>query len=280
MKNENGITLMALIIIVAVLLIIASVSIYTGTESLDNISLNGFYTKLEIVQERIDDIATTNESYIDGNNSIYIKDAGQDLTTDQINKLQNILEQKEISYANISDFRYFTIQDVKKILDLEEINYNLFINFKNRIVVVEDGITIGDITYYMLEDTKYFVESNPSKNVGEDGKIKKLKYSDPIQYGEGKYKINIEPEDTIGDLDKSGYIKYKKSTSKYWDITNEKYIIMEIDAEYDIVFIDLNNNSIEKTIKIEYEKDEEGNLIQDEEGNNIIIVTEIESEEV
>lgn len=280
MKNENGITLMALIIIVAVLLIIASVSIYTGTESLDNISLNGFYTKLEIVQERIDDIATTNESYIDGNNSIYIKDAGQDLTTDQINKLQNILEQKEISYANISDFRYFTIQDVKNILGLEEINYNLFINFKNRIVVVEDGITIGDITYYMLEDTKYFVESNPSKNVGEDGKIKKLKYSDPIQYGEGKYKINIEPEDTIGDLDKSGYIKYKKSTSKYWDITNEKYIIMEFDIEYDIVFIDLNNNSIERTIKIEYEKDEEGNLIQDEEGNNIIIVTEVESEEV
>lgn len=275
LKKETGITLVALIIVVGVMLIIASVSIYNGIDAVNDTLLNGFYTQLEIVQERVDDITTTNESYIDENNNfINIKQAGQSLTADQTNKLQNILSQKQISYANISDFRYFTIQDVNNILELEEIDYSLFINFENRIVVAEEGITIEDTTYYMLEDTKYFVESNPLKNVGEDGKIKKLKYSDPIQYGEGKYKINIEPEDTIGDLGKTGYIKYKKTTSKYWDITNENYIIIEPDIEYDIMFIDLNNNSIEKTIKIEYEKVEEGNLVQDENGNNILIVTE------
>lgn len=284
MKNENGITLIALIIIIVVMLIIASVSIYNGTDSVNKTRLNGFYTQLEIVQERVDDVSSTNESYIDENNVIYIKEAGQNLTEDQKNKLQNILVSKEIAYADIIDnFRYFTIQDIKNILDLEEIDYNLFINFDNRIIVAEEGITIDDTTYYMLENTKYFVESNPSKNVGEDGKIKRLKYSDPIQYGEGRYKINIEPEDTIGDLDKSGYIKYKKATSNYWEITNENYIIIEFDIEYDIVYTDLNNNSIERTIKIEYEKDGDGNFVQDEEGNNIVTVTEVaieESEEI
>ena len=70
-------------------------------------------------------------------NSIYIKDAGQDLTTDQINKLQNILEQKEISYANISDFRYFTIQDVKNILGLEEIKY-ISDKLENKVNEIDD----------------------------------------------------------------------------------------------------------------------------------------------
>ena len=268
MKNEKGITLMALIIMVAVLLIIASVSIYTGTESLDNVSLNGFYMKLEIVQERVDDISTTNECYFDGNNNIYIKDAGQDLTIDQTNKLQNILEQNEFSYVNTENFRYFTIQDVKNILDLEEINYNLFINFEKRIVVAEDGITIGDITYYMLENTKYFLETDTSKNVGD---ILSIVYGEPIKYTNDTYKLTIAPGNTIGDLDETGYIKYKKTTSKYWDITNDGYIIMEIDKEYDVIFIDLNNNSIEKTIKIENKKDENG--------NNVLIVREILTEE-
>lgn len=276
MKNEKGITLMALIIMVAVLLIIASVSIYTGTESLDNVSLNGFYMKLEIVQERVDDISTTNECYFDGNNNIYIKDAGQDLTIDQTNKLQNILEQNEFSYVNTENFRYFTIQDVKNILDLEEINYNLFINFEKRIVVAEDGITIGDITYYMLENTKYFLETDTSKNVGD---ILSIVYGEPIKYTNDTYKLTIAPGNTIGDLDETGYIKYKKTTSKYWDITNDGYIIMEIDKEYDVIFIDLNNNSIEKTIKIENKKDETGNLVKDENGNNVLIVREILTEE-
>ena len=276
MKNEKGITLMALIIMVAVLLIIASVSIYTGTESLDNVSLNGFYMKLEIVQERVDDISTTNECYFDGNNNIYIKDAGQDLTIDQTNKLQNILEQNEFSYVNTENFRYFTIQDVKNILDLEEINYNLFINFEKRIVVAEDGITIGDITYYMLENTKYFLETDTSKNVGD---ILSIVYGEPIKYTNDTYKLTIAPGNTIGDLDETGYKKYKKTTSKYWDITNDGYIIMEIDKEYDVIFIDLNNNSIEKTIKIENKKDETGNLVKDENGNNVLIVRDILTEE-
>lgn len=279
MKSEKGITLVALIIIVAVLLIIASVSIYSGTESLDNVSLNGFYTKLEMVQKRVDDISATNESYIDAsNNIIYIKDAGQDLTEEQKTNLKNILDTSNISSTDIIDnFRYFTIQDLENILDLSEIDYNLFINFEERIIVAEEGITIGGTTYYLLENATYFVKEDITKNVGV---IKSLVYGEPIKYTNDTYKVTIAPENTIGDLDGTGYIKYKKATSNYWDITNENYIIIEFDTEYNIIYTDLNKNSIERTIKLENKKDEEGNLVQDEEGNNIVIVTEVESEEV
>ena len=274
MKNEKGITFIALIIIVVVLLIIASVTIYNGTDSLNSTLLNGFYTQLEIVQERIDDVSVTNESYIDENgNEIYIKLAGADLTEAQKVSLKNILTAQEITDIDslINNFRYFTTKDIENILDLKEINYNLFINFENRIVVAENGITIDETTYYMLENVKYFVEKNETKN---NGNIESLEYGTPIEYGNNTCKVSVNPKNTIGDLDNTGYIKYKKTTSKYWKTTIDSEIIVEFEKEYDIIYSDLNNNSIQRKIKIEYKKDEQGNLEKDAEGNNILIVKE------
>ena len=76
-QNDSGITLVVLIITIVIMLIIAGVSISTGTESLNSTRLNGFYMQLELVQKRVDDIATTNESYVDANGEIkYLKESG------------------------------------------------------------------------------------------------------------------------------------------------------------------------------------------------------------
>ena len=290
MKKQKGITLVSLIIIVVVLLILASVSVKFGTESMDVTRLKGFYLELETVQKRVDEIFVKNETYSvkneDGTETVIeIKNAGADLTDEQKKDLQEEILQPEGIDLDPNSFRYFTIADIEKYLDITDINYNLFINFEERKIIAEQGINIAGVDYYVLKNDIYFVEQNTTKNEGKDGKIEKLKYSDPpIEYGEGRYKVNIkQAEPYIGDLDGTGYIKYKKDTSTYWNITNENYIIMEFDTAYDIIYIDLNNNSIEKTIKIEYKKDEDGNLVKDEEGNNILTVTEDaveESEEI
>lgn len=278
MKKEKGITLVALIIIVAILLIIASVSIYSGKESLDNVNLNNFYMQLEIVQKRVDDIATTNEKYVDENkNEIDIKNTGQELNQSQKSKLIKILEANNIdSISVIENFRYFTIQDIKDIFDLTEIDYDLFINFDNRIIVAEKGIVVDGISYHLLKNSTSFIEQNTDKNKGT---IKALEYGVPIKHTADTYKVTIEPKDTIGDLNKTGHIKYKRSVLNYWEITNQNYIIIEPNIEYDIVYIDLNNNSIEKTIIMENKKDDTGNIIKDENGNNVLTVTEVTTEE-
>ena len=279
MKNEKGITLVALIIMVAILLIIASVSLYSGRDSLDNVNLNNFYMQLEIVQKRVDDIAATNEKYIDEDgNDIDIKNAGQELNQNQKAKLIKILEANNIDSTNIiENFRYFTVQEIKDILDLTEIDYNLFINFEKRIIVAEKGITVEGISYHLLKNDMYFVEQDINKN---EGTIKSLKFGKPIKYINDTYKVSVRPENTIGDLDETGYIKYKKSILNYWEITTNLEIIMEADIEYDIVYSDLNDNIIERKIKIEYEKDETtGVLAKDENGNYILTVTEVTIEE-
>lgn len=273
--RENGITLVGLIITVVVMLIIAGVSIYNGTESLNSTRLRGFYTQLEIVQKRVDDIAATNEMYInkDGH-EINIKESGQSLTQNQKQKLQNILqaEKVDINNVNLEEFRYFTIQDLEEILDIREIEYNLFINFSKRLIVA----VIDEKTYYILENSIYFTELNSQKNIGL---IKSLKYSKPIKYIDDTYKVTITPDEVEGNLSKDGYIKYKLTTTKYWETSKDLTIVMEKDVEYNIKYIDDNNN-IERIIKIQLESVEEGNVIENEDNNNDILkVVEIESEQ-
>lgn len=245
MKREEGITLVALIITIVVMIILASVSIKSGTESLDITRLEGFYTQLELVQKRVDDIAATNESYIDSDgNIIYLKDTGKTLTDTQKTSLQNIITSENLE-VDATNFQYFTVEDLENILDLSEIEYNLFIDFNSRIIVAEDGIKIGDKIYYVLKNVTYFVQQDIEKH-----KVQSLSY-DATQYKTGKYKVTVTAINAAGDDVEGGYVKYKKTTTKYWEVSNNTEMILETSVEYNIVYVDANKNSIEKTIKVE-----------------------------
>lgn len=262
-SNNNGITLISLTITIIVLIIIASVSINIGTEAMDDARLDGFYMKLEIIQKRVDDIASTNEKYIIKNNDgtetiVELKNTGSNLTGEQITFVDNVLQEKELTnITSANNFRYFTSIELEEKLDLLEMEDNVFIDFNNRIVISESGVTIGEKTYYMLEDEKYFVEHNEDKNVGT---IEELNYTATL-YGDNKYKVTVTPSNTIGDIGGTGYIKYKKLSSKYWNTSNNLEFVIEDLGTYNIIYVDKNNNSIEDNIY----------LVKDEENNTIII---------
>lgn len=276
--KEGGITLIGLMITVVIMLIIAGVSIYNGTDTLEDTRLKGFYTQLEIVQKRVDDIAATDEKYIDERGQeVFIRDSGEILTANQEEKLLSILQIEQINTANLQldRFRYFTINDIKNILDLQEIEYDLFINFEDRIIIAESGITIEDKTYYVLKNEIYFVETDIFKN---SLLVEEIKYSRPIKYVKDTYKVIIIPDKINGNLTGTEYVKYKKTNTKYWETSGDMEIIMEQDVEYNIKYC-YSDNFIESIIKIEYEKDEDGNLIKDELDNYILTVKEIIKEQ-
>lgn len=239
MKKENGITLMSLVITVIVLILIAGISIKSGTESVDDTRLEAFYTELEVIQKRVDEIASTNENYIDNNgNKIYLKDVGTNLNDEQTNLLTSI----NSNYVP-SNFKYFTANQLKNIFGLSDISQDVFINFSDRTVISANGIEINKKKYYTLKNTSYFVE-HTEKNKGV---IDSLKYNATL-YGTNKYKVKITPSNTIGDITEDGIIKYKKSNSKYWETTNNLEIIIEQNIEYDIIYQDKNNNTVTKKI--------------------------------
>lgn len=257
-KNEKGITLMALIITIIVMLILAGVSIKSGSDAVEQTRLKGFYSKLETIQKRVDEIATNNESYTDeGGNIVYLKEQGTafaDLDNTQKMKLENIIQNKNIN-ADASKFRYFSVEDLKKFFELLDFEYDVFIDFDDRVVIAADGIEINGKTYYALETTTHLITQNTEKNVGT---IKSLTYK-ITTYGENKYKIIVTPSNTIGDLDGTGKLKYKKTTTKYWETSTNLEMIVDELTQYNIQYEDVNHNKIEKKIKLE--KDSGNNLI-------------------
>lgn len=265
-SSEKGITLVALLVTVAVMMLILGISLGTGLESADSTRLKGFYTRLEIIQKRADDIAVTNESYIDSEGTvIYLKEAGTayaDLDADKKNALQEIVTNEgEGIITNAQTFRYFTKEEVESILDLSEIEYNVFIDFDTRTVIAEEGITANGETYHILKNSVYYAQQNQTKN---EGPITSLEYN-VTPYGTGNYKVVITPSNTVGDLNKSGRVDYKKTITKYWETGTSNEVILELETEYNIKYIDANNNSLEKTIKI----------VLDTENENTPVVQEI-----
>ena len=248
-KNEKGITLVALIITVVILLILTTISVSSGVESVRDTRKKAFYTQMEIIEKRVDSIAATNESYVDTNGDIqYIKEQGTQLTAEQITKVSSILEEKEITNVPVEGFRYFTKKEVETILDISDFNDNLFINFNARAVIADNGVQIGNTTYHMHQNKMYFVEQNTTKNTGT---IQSLSYT-LTPYGDDSYKVVVTPSNQIGDISGTGYVKYKKTTSNYWETRNDNTIIIEPNIDYNIVYYDVSGqNSIEKTIIVQ-----------------------------
>jgi len=258
MRKEKGITLVSLVITIVVLLIIASTTIHNGMVSLDNTKLNGFYMYLETVQKKVDEVASTNETFIDSSgNTIIVKQAGiaySDLEDDKKTLLQQIIQLEEPT-LNPQNFRYFTTQNLKNILDLEDARYNVFIDFDNRIIIAEEGIKIGDTTYYMLKNNIYHSEYSTSK-------LPTLIIENPfsysiIEYGTEQYKITVMPNYTYSDYTpKDAILKYKNVESKYWEMAEDLQFVINELGVYEISYEDSADNNITKLVEVKHNENE------------------------
>lgn len=250
--NNKGITLISLIITIVIMLIIVSISANIGTESLEATRLNGFYMQLETVQKRVDDIAITNEKYVNSEgNTIEIKEHEDfKLTESEKTALANTgINLEEIKTGlTADDFRYFTVEELDTVLDLMEMDYNVFIHFDTRTVIAENGITINGEQYYMLKSNIYFPEYEK-----KEAEIK-LSYEGYL-YGTESYKIIVIPE-KVGYLETNGMLMYKKTTTKYWEIADGLEIIVNELTIYDIQYKDRNNTIVSKKIKLELDGEE------------------------
>lgn len=254
LSNEKGITLISLIITIGVMLLLATVTIGTGTKSLDTTILQGFYMQLEIVQKRVDDIAITNEIYTNNSGNIVdIKNnANFNLTASEENALKNILEEEEINLGTIysgltvSDFKYFSSEELDKILDLKEIKYNVFIHFPSRTVIAEQGIEVNGEKYYMLNNNIYFPKYDSTKN---NGIITDLEFK-ITNYGADSYKITVEPKNMVADLNAYGTLRYKETTTKYWETASGLEMIISELGQYNIEYTDSNKNIVTEIIEV------------------------------
>lgn len=253
--NNKGITLIVLVVTIVILLILSTVGMTAGVSQINNMKLKSFYTKLEIAQEGIEKIVETDETYKDVSGlEVKLVEAGTEPTEEQKNLIQELSTKYNSSY-NSANFKFFTAEEVENDLGISGVELDLLIDFQNKIVISPQGVEIDGEKYYMLENIKYTVSKNETKNTGTVDFTYEI-----TKYGSNSYKIKITPNN-IGDITE-GTVKYRKTGVAYWTVAKNNEIITNQLADYDIMYIDANNNSITKTITISL--DESDNVITTE----------------
>lgn len=239
MRNDKGITLVALIVTIIILIILTGVGIYSAINQLENARLKSFYTKLEIAVEGI-------EVYKNEVNDLNtLNQQGTDPTAEQISLITSLGKDS-------NNFRYFTAEQVDSVLGISGVDLNLLVDFEHSVVINPEGIEIDGVKYYTLENAKYTVQLDNTKISGP------IDFNYTVEkYGNNKYKINVVPVN-IGNI-KEGIVKYKKDGVDYWTVAKDNVIIVQNLVSYDIMYTDANGNTITKTISLSLDA-----------GNNVI----------
>ena len=143
-KDNKGITLITLIIMVILMLILVSVTAYSGIDIYKNAQVTKFITQMQLVQAKVDELKENeSEEELLKLGTKILSDSEEEII---INKAY---ENKEITNKDIESYRYFSLDDLKNELNLDDgINGEIMINFITREVVSTMGTTYNEIIYY------------------------------------------------------------------------------------------------------------------------------------
>lgn len=144
-KNESGITLIALVIMIIILSILATVFISTGSDSYEEMKLQAFYAEMQIIQQRVN-VISTQIANGDTNYDSIISSATT--TPEQIALLNTLIESGDI-IGDVNSFKAYDRQALVQ-LDITGIDQTVLINFDTREIVSVVGITVKGVTYHTL----------------------------------------------------------------------------------------------------------------------------------
>ncbi len=215
LKNQKGITLTTLVIMVIIILIISGIGITSGLKTVNYSKYIEFKSELEMVQSKINEIS---EQYIKENLEI-----GEELTSD-IAKILDISEvNKELDKKINSDvdklqeiksgFRFCSKEYLNKVFGLDGLNRDYLVNLDYCFIISKEPFEYEGVNYYMLEQM--------------EGSLYNVTYNnqvEPTGSFEATYeKINNEYQITI-EVEHSKYVskwqvKYRLQDEQDWHTT-------------------------------------------------------------
>lgn len=258
MKNKNsqkGITIIALVITVIMLLILASVATYTGIESYDKAEQIKFVSQMKLIQTKVDEKVQEDGFTLEGYGTILTDEQKQTINNAVANG--EILSPTEDDYSNY--VRYFSKEQLSTQLSLDNIDEDIIINFKTREVISTVGFEYGGTTYYTQyklpkgEKLTQYEKPDTTLSVEYSKILQDLSWIIKIE------KVKREEENTEGIELKLDTLKYelgKKNSNgdeyTYLKQTNPNEILISEAGDYSIKVIDNAGNETEKkfTIKI------------------------------
>ena len=235
-QETKGITLIALVVTIIILLILASIGVNSGKEIIDMAKFNELKTELKIMQTKINELNQNNEINV-----------GEELTEKQ-KEIFNIKEISDIILKNKSEeeatnikngFRYCNKSYINDNFNLESIKRDYIVNVEKRIVISYIGLEYKGIVYYMSEqfsDGQYNVEYNNKNSQSGDYEI-----NTTVEENRCKIEIsNIQYEGYVNDWQ----VKYKLKDSSQWKTSNDLSFYVKEDGIYDIEVVHGNDISL------------------------------------
>ncbi len=257
--NSKGVTLVALVITIIVLLILASIATYSGIDIIRSSRLTSFTTEMKIMQTEVNELYEqwkNGEIIIDDNGNVTIQEdestqvsIGKDLTydSDVENQASYVLIHELDLGDTLSDlkgYRYFDYATIE-YLGIEGTEGEFFVNIVDRKVVSFEGFRYDGVMYYTLEQlpqSLYNVDYSP--NQGEptfDVSFEKI--------GEEKYRITISNIQYDGNIDK-WYVKYQEDGTYYWNTSEDLSFVVNKKVNYKIYIENGAVKSAEKPVEI------------------------------
>ncbi len=148
LRQDSGITLLALSITIVVILILAVTTMSTGLQIIENTQYESFIAELKIMQSEVnllyDEIKRETQLNTEPNYDIY---------GDSISASTNasfVFTSSESGITDQTGYRYYSRDYLNNTLGIESVTRGFFINIEKRSVISEEGITRDEDTYYTL----------------------------------------------------------------------------------------------------------------------------------
>lgn len=256
--KENGVTLIALVITIILLLILASIGFTVGTSTIDSAAFTQFKSELKVMQNKVNELNQSTE-----------KNIGTDLSEEQ-KTILNIEVISNIIYKDVSSedkekiqngFRYLSKDYINTELNLDSVKRDYLINAEYRYVIFPDGFEYEGTTYYMIDQI--------------EEEIYNVRYNDKNEKS-GSFDVNTTKEDNkwrieISNIQYNGYVdnwqvKYKLDGASYWEISNNLTFYLRDEGTYSIKVV--HGDEIDlgtQTVKVLFD-----GLISDKVKNEII----------
>ena len=232
-KNDSGITLVALSITIIVLLILSTVAVSSGKKAIENSRLTTFTAEMKVMQSEVNllyDKWKNEEKIKFGDEEKEITNIGNTITEDQKNRYNSL---------NLTDDYKLYDADVIKKLGIEGIEGTYFVNIKDRKVISVEGLSYGGKKYYTLDALP---EGLYNVDYEGDSTGSAPTFESKVEYvGESKWRITIYNISYEGNIKKWNFA-YKLDGENEWSISKESSFIVNKKGTYKVKLVNNWNN--------------------------------------
>jgi len=240
-KNNRGITLIILIFTIVIMIILVSIGIYVGMETVEHSRVVKFVSYMQIIQRKVDDLAS-DSSY----EELGVPASGQSNAQEILNLAST---NGEIQNTVVDDYKYFDKTTLSSQLGIDNIEDEIIINFTTREVVSLNGIDYKSKMYY----TQYLLPT------GQQIIIKSLDEDRTLSFELTKNIEGLKANIEITNISiTNGTLSYKEENGQ-WEIINNytkngnnDEIAISKSGTYIFKLTDNNdsNNKTEKNIRV------------------------------